>query len=122
MALPTTDSAPNGTAVAPDALSALAEKGVDVAVWDEHPAPVRERVAGPVGHVVRDDGHAGRQRLEHHQRLSLVRAGEHKHIGGCPRLRLRIGDVTDPLDSILNAQLGRESAQFGARSAVAVHE
>ena len=30
MALPTTDSAPNGTAVAPDALSALAEKGVDL--------------------------------------------------------------------------------------------
>ena len=30
MALPTIDSAPNGTAVAPDALSALAEKGVDL--------------------------------------------------------------------------------------------
>ena len=30
MALPTTDSASNGTAVAPDALSALAEKGVDL--------------------------------------------------------------------------------------------
>ena len=83
---------------------------------------MRERVAGPVGHVVRDDGHACSERLEDHQRLTFVRAGEHENVGGCPGLRRGIGDVTDPLDSILNAQLGRESAQFGARSAVAVHE